>query len=246
MTFQPPSKQLQFFLTTAAPCPYLPDREEVKLFTYLGKSDGCELNDMLTSIGFRRAQNISYRPACPNCDACKSCRVLVKDFLPSRSMRRVQQRNSDLARHVIAPIADGEHFSLISKYLCDRHVAGGMEGMDETDFRELIEETSVATELVDYRDKNGQLLASVLIDQLVDGPSMVYSFFNPEQKTRSLGNFMILDHIKHAKLAQQPYLYLGFWVQDSPKMNYKQRFRPLEILHGTEWGILGEIHDQKT
>lgn len=240
MTYPLNSKQLQFFLTAPAPCPYLPDREETKLFTYLAKSDGRELNDMLTSIGFRRAQNISYRPACQSCDACKSCRVIVNDYQPSRSQRRIANKNQDLTRHVTPSIADEEHYALISKYLCARHSSGGMEGMDENDFAELIEETSVATELVDYRDSDGKLLASALIDQLSDGPSMVYSFFNPNLANRSLGIFMIIDHINRAKSSKLAYLYLGFWIQKSQKMNYKNRFTPLQILQGNNWEILGE------
>jgi arginine-tRNA-protein transferase len=241
MTYPLNPKQLQFFLTAPAPCPYLPDREETKLFTYLAKSDGRELNDMLTSVGFRRAQNISYRPACASCDACKSCRVIVSDYQPSRSQRRIVRKNQDLIRSVIPPVSDQEHYALISKYLCARHSSGGMEGMDENDFAELIEETSVATELVDYRDCDGKLLASVLIDQLGDGPSMVYSFFNPDFAKRSLGMFMIIDHINRAKLSKQPYLYLGFWIQKSQKMNYKNQFSPLQILQRNNWEILGEI-----
>ncbi|MBL4597244.1 MAG: arginyltransferase [Robiginitomaculum sp.] len=240
MTFSLPLQQIRFFITAAAPCPYLPDREETKLFTYLSMSDGRELNDTLTAVGFRRAQNIIYRPVCTRCNACKSCRVLVADFVPSKNLRRILAKNLDLTRTVHPPKAKLEHFALISRYLSARHASGGMEGMDENDFSSLVEETSVATELVEYRDRDGQLLACALIDQLHDGPSMLYSFFDPQFSGRSLGMFMILDHIARAKNALQPYLYLGFWIQDSPKMNYKQRFRPLEILHATTWELLGE------
>ncbi|MCF6292388.1 MAG: arginyltransferase [Robiginitomaculum sp.] len=242
MTYPLNPKQLQFFLTAPAPCPYLPDREETKLFTYLAKSDGRELNDMLTSIGFRRAQNISYRPACASCNACKSCRIVTADYQPSRSQKRITRKNQNLIRSVKPAIADEEHYALISKYLCARHISGGMEGMDEDDFAELIEETSVATELVDYRNEQDELIASALIDQLSDGASMVYSFFNPEFAGRSLGKFMIIDHINRAKSSKQPYLYLGFWVQKSQKMNYKDQFTPLQILQGNNWETLGDQH----
>jgi len=240
LTFPFPPEQLRFFVTAAAPCPYMPDREETKLFTYLSKSDGRELNDRLTAVGFRRAQNIVYRPACLTCDSCKSSRVLVQKFHPSKSMKRILRKNHDLSRSVNPPIADNEHFSLISKYLCMRHPSGGMEGLDQTDFTALIEQTAISTELVDYRDPDGRLLASVLIDQLADGPSMVYSFFAPDQDARSLGTFMILDHLQRARESGQLHLYLGFWIKGSQKMQYKQKFRPLEILDATEWKILGD------
>jgi arginine-tRNA-protein transferase len=224
----------------------MPDREETKLFTYLSKSDGRELNDRLTKVGFRRAQNIIYRPACLTCDACKSSRVLVAEFTPNKNMKRILRKNSDLRRTISEPIADPEHFALISKYLCARHTAGGMEGLDETDFKALIEQTAIATELLDYRDESGELLASVLIDQLADGPSMVYSFFAPKQAPRSLGTYMILDALERAKQAGQEHLYLGFWIRGSQKMDYKKRFRPLEILDATEWKLLGEVRDETT
>lgn len=244
MTFPLLPKQLRFFVTAAAPCPYLPNRDETKLFTYLHKSDGRKLNDALTEVGFRRAQSIAYRPACQTCDACKASRVLVDEFTPSKNMKRILAKNQDLTREVNPPIADDEHYSLISKYLCDRHQSGGMDDMDQGDFSELIEDTVVATELVDYRNAEGELLASALIDQLANGPSMVYSFFAPKQQSRSLGTYMILDHISRAQISEKPYLYLGFWVQDSTKMNYKQRFQPLEVLHQTQWARLGEYqHD---
>jgi len=246
MSFQLPSKQVQFFVTAPAPCPYLPDRDEVKLFTYLNKTDGSALNDQLSQLGFRRAQNIAYRPACLSCDACKSSRVLVQRFCPSASMRRVLRTNVDLVRSINPPIADGEHYALICKYLTSRHKDGGMENIEESGFAELIEETCLTTELVDYRNNDGELIASVLIDQLTNGPSMVYSFFRPDMSKRSLGNFMILDHIERAKLAGKDYLYLGFWIGQSPKMNYKQRYQPLEILQGKKWKILGETTNEQT
>ncbi|VAV86927.1 Arginyl-tRNA--protein transferase [hydrothermal vent metagenome] len=235
MTFSFPPKQLQFFLTAPAPCPYLPEQVETKLFTYLSKSDGQQINDALSHVGFRRAQNIAYRPACQDCDACKSCRIRVADFVLNKSFRRILNKNTDIIRDVSSPVSTPEHFALIARYLSARHQAGGMEGMDESDFTALVEETSVATELVNYRDGNAQLLASAIVDQLQDGPSLVYSFFSPKQTNRSLGLYMILDHIARAKETEKPYVYLGFWVQDSPKMNYKQRFQPLEILQNQNW-----------
>ncbi len=243
MSSQLSTQHINFFMTIPGPCPYLPDQDEVKIFTYLDKTNGRNINDQLTNIGFRRAQNIAYRPACPTCKQCKSSRVLVQKFTASRSMKRILRRNSDLIRTIGPPVADAEHYALISKYLVARHKSGGMEGMSKTDFAELIEETCLVTELVDYRDKAGTLLASALIDQLADGPSMVYSFFDPKLAKRSLGNFMILENIERAKQESKQYLYLGFWIENSPKMSYKQRFVPLEVMQDTTWEVLGEISD---
>lgn len=234
------AKQLPFFLTAPSPCPYLPGRMERKVFTKLELADGPALNDTLTHAGFRRSQSILYRPACERCAACKSARVPVEAFQETRSQKRTVKRNADLVRVEKPSEATPEQFALLSRYLDARHGDGDMAGMDYFDFAGMIEDGAQRTEIVEYRDGTGALIAAVLVDVLMDGYSLVYSFFEPGLDRRSLGAFMILDHIRRAGAAGLPFVYLGYWVQGSAKMDYKARYKPLEILEPTGWRRLSE------
>lgn len=229
------AKQLPFFLTAPSPCPYLPGRMERKVFTKLELADGPALNDTLTHAGFRRSQSILYRPACERCSACKSARIPASEFAPTRSQKRTLKRNSDLLAIEKPSEATPEQFALLSRYLEARHGDGDMAGMDFFDFAGMIEDGAQRTEIVEYRDGAGALAAAVLVDVLMDGFSLVYSFFDPEQDRRSLGGFIILDQVCRAQRAGLPFVYLGYWVQGSAKMDYKARYTPLEILEPAGW-----------
>ncbi|MFW6412629.1 MAG: arginyltransferase, partial [Oceanicaulis sp.] len=181
-----------------------------------------------------------YRPACERCSACKSARIPVAEFEASRSQRRTLKRNADLWRVTRPAEATPEQYALLTRYLEARHGEGDMAGMDFFDFAGMIEDGAQRTEIVEYRDADGQLAAAVLADRLGDGWSMVYSFFDPELERRSLGAFMILDHIARAQAERLPFVYLGYWVQGSAKMDYKARYRPLEILEPAGWRRLSE------
>jgi arginine-tRNA-protein transferase len=233
-------RQLRFFLTAPSPCPYLPDREERKVFAHLPLSDGPGVNDALTQVGFRRSQNIAYRPACEACDACISARLPVGEYTFSRSERRVLERNADLSRHLVEAEATMEQFDLLRRYLLARHAQGGMADMTWPDYVAMVEDTAVRTHLIEYRlpsdDRGpGDLAACVLVDILGDGLSLVYSFYDPTIAKRSLGSFVILDHVIQARLAELAYVYLGYWVPGSVKMDYKARFRPIELLKPSGW-----------
>ncbi len=227
----------QFYLTQPAPCPYLPGRLERKVFTRLAGEQASALNDTLTHAGFRRSQNIAYKPACEGCQACVSVRVLVDAFEPTRSQRRVIAANADLVSEAVDPWATEEQFLLMRRYLDNRHRGGGMSEMTMFDFVAMIEDTTVRTHLVEYRERAGAgaLKAAALTDRLSDGLSMVYSFFDPSEMGRSLGTFMVLDHIEQARAAGLPYVYLGYWVDGCRKMSYKSRFTPLEALGKEGW-----------
>lgn len=232
-------KPLRFYLTSPAPCPYLPDRRERKVFTGLEGAEAHALNDTLTHAGFRRSQNIAYRPACEACELCISSRVPVRQFDLSRSWRKLNARNSDLRRHRRPAEATEEQFWLLRSYLNARHAEGGMADMTLLDYAAMVEETAVHTHMVEYRYSSGkeedELAATVLVDLLRDGLSLVYSFFDPRDERRSLGNYVILDHILQAQQAGLDYVYLGYWVPGSEKMAYKTRFQPMELLRGGEW-----------
>jgi arginine-tRNA-protein transferase len=238
------TRQLRFFLTAPSPCPYLPGREERKVFAHLPLSDGATINDALTQIGFRRSQNIAYRPACEACDACVSARIPVASYVHSRSERRVLDRNRDLERNLVEAEATMEQFDLLRRYLLARHAEGGMADMTWPDYVAMVEDTAARTHLIEYRRRSGDggpgdLVACILVDVMTDGLSLVYSFYEPALAKRSLGSFIILDHIVQAGLAALPYVYLGYWVQGSPKMDYKARFTPVEVLRPGGWTLMG-------
>ena len=235
----------QFYLTAPSPCPYLAGQEERKVFTHLVGERAGELNDLLTQGGFRRSQSIAYRPACETCRACVSVRVVAKDFKATRSMRRIAERNADVIGEMRGPTPTSEQYSVFRAYLDSRHRDGGMADMTVLDYAMMIEDSHVETRLVEYRLRGpdsritgrgtGRLLAVALTDVLGDGLSMVYSFFDPEYGDRSLGTQMILDHIARANAMGLDYVYLGYWVPNSRKMDYKGRFLPQERLAPPGW-----------
>jgi leucyl-tRNA---protein transferase len=230
----------QFYLTAPSPCPYLPGREERKVFTHLVGERAAELNDLLTHGGFRRSQSIAYRPACEHCRACVSVRVVAEDFQPTRSMRRILDRNRDIVGEMRASVPTAEQYSVFRSYLDARHRDGGMADMTVLDYAIMVEDSHVETRVVEYRrrrrgESRGELLAVALTDVLSDGLSMVYSFFDSDQASRSLGTFMILDHIARAREMRLAYVYLGYWVEGSRKMGYKGRFLPQERLTPHGW-----------
>lgn len=243
MTQFVPQRQLRFYLTSVAPCPYLPGQTERKVFANLPFSDGAHVNDELTQAGFRRSQNIAYRPACEACDACVSVRIPTGEFVFSRSQRRILRANEDLSRDLVEAEATTEQFDLLRKYLNARHPEGGMSGMGWLDYVAMVEDTAVRTHLIEYRLPSadggpGDLVGVCLTDLLSDGLSMVYSFFDPELDGRSPGRFAILDHVRQALAVNLPYVYLGYWVRGSQKMDYKASFRPMEQLTRLGWRLL--------
>ena len=238
-------RQLRFYLTNPTPCPYLPDRVERKVFTNLAVKDADRLHDALSQNGFRRSQTIAYRPACVSCAACQSVRVRAQEFKPTKSQRRILNRNKNLVRTPQKPIATREQYRLLMAYLDQRHKGGGMSEMTLSDYSAMTQESPVQTVIYEYRegDENGPLIATAVTDVLRDGLSMVYTFFDPAYDRESLGSFLILDHIVQAQELGIPYVYLGYWVKNSQKMDYKSRFQPLDILHGSEWTAFEKMGD---
>ncbi len=219
---------------------------ERKLFTALQGDSATELNDTLSKQGFRRSQNVLYRPSCAECSACMSARIRVADFELSRSQKRALKRNSHLKRRATSPWATEAQFNLFRSYLDGRHATGGMADMDMFEFAAMIEETPIRSRVIEYTDTTEilegkqPLVAACLTDILDDGLSMVYSFFAPELQSASPGTFLILDHIAIAQELGLPYVYLGYWVPGSPKMAYKANFSGLEVYSGKAWQDLGD------
>lgn len=224
-----------FFTTTPLPCPYLDGRTERRMVTELMGADAAQLNDRLSLAGFRRSHTIAYTPVCDGCQACVSVRVPVRDFRPGRTQRRIQNRNADLHIEDRAPIATREQYALFKSYIETRHGDGDMALMGEGDYRALVEETPVRSSLVEFREPDGRLVAGCLTDRLCDGLSAVYSFFDTDLQQRSLGTYVVLWLIERARLQGLDFVYLGYWVQGSPKMDYKRNFRPLEAYTPGGW-----------
>ena len=238
----------EFYITAPQPCPYLDGRKERKLFTHLTQDKPATLIDSLLKGGFRRSQNIAYMPYCEDCSACVSVRVLVDEFVPDKSMQRVSKRNTDIVSMRNRARPTSEQYSLFRGYIDARHSDGGMADMSVLDFAMMVEDSVIDTQITEYRRKppNAEisslaavsklpLLGAALCDYLGDGISMVYSFFEPDEDSRSLGTFMILETIERARQLGLPYVYLGYWIEGSRKMNYKARFTPQERLSSRGW-----------
>ncbi|MCP4314639.1 MAG: arginyltransferase [Hyphomicrobiales bacterium] len=248
MTNQPVQSP-QFFLTAPSPCPYLEGQFERKVFTHLVGEKASELNDLLTQGGFRRSQNIAYRPACETCRACVSVRIQAQEFRANRSMKRILARNADIVAQEFPAEPSSEQYSLFRAYLDARHNEGGMSDMTVLDYAMMVEDTHVPTKIIEYRiggrrldddeSDSGQLIAVALSDVMGDGLSMVYSYFDPDYSDRSLGTYMILDHIQRAHDRGLPHVYLGYWVSGSRKMDYKTRFLPQDHLMAGGWERFG-------
>ncbi|KQT33387.1 arginyl-tRNA-protein transferase [Sphingomonas sp. Leaf412] len=236
----------RFFVTSPSPCPYLPGRQERKVFTELSGPHATELNDALGRIGFRRSQSVAYRPSCAGCAACVSVRVVTHRFVANATQRKLMRRHADLDVAACRPWATDEQYQLLRGYLATRHPSGGMIGMDDVDYADMVEQSPVNSVIVEYREPHdtpgaGRLLGACLTDRQADGLSMIYSFFATDVADRpGLGNFIILDHIARAREAGLPYVYLGYWVKGSARMAYKTKFRPLEVLGPRGWSLLPE------
>ncbi|MFV0360815.1 arginyltransferase [Tropicimonas sp.] len=246
----------QFYVTAPQPCPYLAARMERKLFTALQGDHAGLLNDALSKQGFRRSQNVLYRPSCAECTACLSARIRVESFAPAKSQRRTLRRNIGMTREATSPWATEQQYALFRRYLDSRHADGGMADMDIFEFAAMVEETPVRTRIVEYRNAelavaegfDSDLVAVCLTDVLDDGLSMVYSFYEPGLARLSLGTYIILDHVEIARGAGLPYVYLGYWVPGSAKMGYKAGFDSLEIYKSGRWQPIGDPadHDGET
>ncbi len=216
------------------------------MFTELRGPHADELNDALGRIGFRRSQTVAYRPSCIDCSACVSVRVLTDEFRASASQKRNAKRNADLVATVCRPWSTVEQYELLQRYLGQRHPGGGMTNMDEIDFADMVEHTPVDSWIVEYREPTadgtpGKLVGACLTDRQGDGLSMIYSFYDPDHTSREgLGNYIILDHIERARSLGLPYVYLGYWVDGSARMQYKIRYRPMERLTRGGWQRIGD------
>ena len=231
-----PLKRPHFFFTTAPlPCPYVSGRLERKIVTELNGTDADSLHEALSRAGFRRSHSIAYTPACPGCCACIPVRIVVDEFTADRTMRRLQRANGGLIARKVPARATADQFRLFARYQESRHSGGDMALMGFYDYRSMVEDSPIDTFIVEFRDTEGLLVAACLADRMGDGLSAVYSFFDPDLSSHSLGTFMVLWLVDEARRLGLPFVYLGYWIAESRKMSYKTRFRPLEAFGPHGW-----------
>jgi leucyl-tRNA---protein transferase len=236
-----PLKRPHFFFTTAPlPCPYIAGRLERKIVTELNGPDAEVLHEALSRAGFRRSHSIAYTPACPGCNACIPVRIVAGEFRPDRTMRKVMKANRDMVATKVPARATAEQYRLFSRYQESRHSGGDMALMGFYDYRSMVEDSPIDTFLIEFRRADGILAGACLADRMSDGLSAVYSFFEPDLHTRSLGTFVVLWLIEEACRLGLPYVYLGYWIAESRKMSYKSRYRPLEFFGPNGWRLLDD------
>ena len=224
-----------YFSTDLASCPYLENRLERRLVVSLDDDAAPDSLDRLVLAGFRRSQRYAYRPTCPGCNACVPIRIPVDQFVITRSWRRTLRYNADLVATERPSKATEEQFSLFERYLNSRHANGGMTSMGWNEYHSMIEDSPKNSKIVEWRYPDERLAGVSITDCFSSGLSGVYKFFDPDDAKRSLGTMIILWHVQRAKELGLPYVYLGYWIASSPKMDYKARFRPLEHLTDRGW-----------
>jgi leucyl-tRNA---protein transferase len=230
----------QFFATSPVACPYIAGLTERKLIVELAGNGAAAFYDQLSRAGFRRSHRYAYRPACRGCSACVPVRIAVGRFIHTRSTRRIRNANRDLSASLIEGRATQEQYRLFAAYQRARHGGGEMASMTYADYRGMVEDSPVRTRIVEARTPDG-LAAVSLIDLLDDGVSAVYSFFDPRRLRRSLGSWSILWLVEECRRRGLPYVYLGYWIAESPKMAYKARFPALERLTAEGWRDIAAV-----
>ena len=225
---------IRVFQTVEHQCGYWPDRQARDLVLDPADPVLPGLYASALTLGFRRSGNHVYRPQCAGCQACTAVRIPIARFTPSRAQRRCLARNADLRVELRPALRSEENFTLYRNYVGSRHPGGGMDDPSPADFDGFLACTWSPTIFLEVR-LGQELLAVAVTDQLPDSLSAVYTFFAPEQAARSLGTFAILSQIEQARRERRDFLYLGFWLEGHPKMDYKRSFRPLEYLADRQW-----------
>ena len=224
-------RSLTYFHTSRpSPCPYIPGNTEQMLFTDLSATNNPQkTHNLLSQAGYRRSQNIVYKPNCVECNKCIAVRVKVNHFHRKGSLKRVWHRNHTIKATILPPKAEKEYYDLFRKYVASRHSEGGMEDMNLDHFTSMIEDSPIESRIVEFRTSCEKLIGACLTDILDDGISLVYSFFEPTVTQNSIGTHMILWHIEHARTINLPFVYLGYWIAENTKMAYKYRFQPIQM-----------------
>lgn len=225
---------IKFFSTTAHACSYLPGKQAVTLFADPKCSMSRRLYTELSDLGFRRSGNYVYRPHCGSCQACVAIRIPVDRFQPNRQQLRVWKKNQDLDVCVTDATFREEHYALYERYITERHQDGDMYPPSVEQYASFLTSDWSETRFIELRLED-RLLAVAVCDELESGLSAVYTFYDTAFEKRSLGTFAILWQIEETRRRHLPSLYLGYWIRECQKMNYKIAFRPIELLINGEW-----------
>lgn len=227
-------RTLVFFATPAHACSYLPDREATTMFVDPRAEVDKRLYSQLTALGFRRSGSHYYRPHCDHCNACIPVRLDCREFRPDRNQRRVWNRNRDLIFRLVPAVFTERYYDLYARYISERHADGDMFPPSREQFSSFLVEGATETWFLEM-NLGDQLLGLAVIDGLNDGLSAIYTMFDPEQEHRSLGTLAVLWQIDEARRRDLDWVYLGYWISQCRKMNYKTRFRPLEAFQDGHW-----------
>lgn len=227
---------MKFGVTQRFTCNYLPSQEEQLLVCMSPSEELPGVYNQLMHAGFRRSGEQLYRPHCPTCNQCNSVRVLTESFVPTKSQKRITNKNADLKIHVSDHERD-DHYALYAQYIEFMHADGSMYPPNYTQYRNFIRCQWQHPLFVEARDEQGKLVAVAVTDQVNDGLSALYTYYAPELAKRSLGKFMIMQQIQHARTLSLPYLYLGYQIDECRKMNYKTSFRPFHRLIDNRWQL---------
>ncbi|MBA4502100.1 arginyltransferase [Marinobacterium marinum] len=228
-------RTLKFYATPEHDCSYLPDRQARTLFVDPRATIDNHLYSQLSNLGFRRSGSHIYRPHCEDCQACISVRIPAARFRPSKTQHRIENRNTDL---IVCPAPcafTAEYYSLYERYIRKRHADGDMYPPSEEQFVSFLTDGRTDSCFYEFRSPEGTLLAVAVSDRLEQGLSALYTFYDPDEPRRSLGVYAIIWQIRQAQRLQLPYLYLGYWVEECRKMNYKTAYSPLEMLLNHKW-----------
>ena len=225
---------LPFYVTPPHPCSYLDDRQATTVFVDPAFTLTMQQYSQLAKLGFRRSGEHVYRPECRDCNLCIPVRIPVNEFSPNRSQRRCLRRNEDISIKMVDAVFREEHFKLYRRYMSSRHAGGGMDKDDPEAYQSLIAADWCDSSLIEFRLQQ-ELVAVAVVDQFQQGMSAVYTFFDPERASRSLGVYAVLTEIHMLQEAGQDWLYLGYWNPQSPKMAYKSNYAPLEFFDQRGW-----------
>lgn len=234
----PSLSPVNFYSTPEHNCSYLPEEQAITVFVDPGAPSKSNLYGQLTRHGFRRSGEHIYRPHCQNCQQCIAVRVPAANFRPSRSQKRVLKNNADLKVTIETARIDDEHYALYERYIAGKHSDGDMHPASEEQYEKFLLSSWSKTFFIEFRDQNNTLISVAVVDELDDGFSAVYTYYDPDQPKRSLGKLAILWQLNHLKSTSLNYLYLGYYIKHCEKMNYKTQYRPLQILVENRWVVM--------